>query len=180
VEDDRERGARHRIADKVARAADAALEQIFDAPTAHPSPEALAGQHLRLLRQGRGWSQQDVAEKMAAYGYKWHQTTVAKLEAAARPLRVNEAVDLAVLFGIPASRLVEPAPAPGDGTLESIVDELKILEARQQELTHEGMYHDAEAAHLNERRAEIAAQLSDIRARIQFLSFWLPGPEKRG
>jgi len=75
-------------------------------------PEALAGQRLHEFRKERGWSQQEVADRMAAYGYSWHQTTIAKLEAGVRPLRINELVNLALLFGMRPAAFIGSAPAP--------------------------------------------------------------------
>lgn len=72
--------------------------------------EQAAGRELRRLRIEQGWSQEQVARRMTAYGYGWHQTIVAKTEAAQRPLRLNEAVDLAALFGAPLAALLEKSP----------------------------------------------------------------------
>ena len=59
-------------------------------------PEQLAGQQLRRLRLARDWTQEEVARRMRAAGYaSWHQTTIAKIEGAQRPLRVRELVALA-------------------------------------------------------------------------------------
>lgn len=91
------------------------------AVTAHEiaawSPEDVAGRELRRLRIARGWSQEDVARRMSAYGYDWHQTMVAKTEAAQRPLRLNEAVDLCRLFGVPADALLKDLPRAGETDL---------------------------------------------------------------
>jgi hypothetical protein len=46
---------------------------------------------------------------MSAFGYEWHQTLIGRIEAAQRPLRLNEAVDLAALYGVPLERLLRPA-----------------------------------------------------------------------
>src|SRR5689334_14637275 len=72
-----------------------------------PTPEQLVGRQVRLLRQARGWSQQDVAERMRPYGHQWSQATVTRLEAATRPIRLNEVADLAALFGIPVAQFLE-------------------------------------------------------------------------
>lgn len=73
-----------------------------------PSPEELAGRELLRLRKERDWSQEEVARRMSAHGFTWHQTTVGRTESAARPLRVNEAVALAVIFEVPVSQLLVP------------------------------------------------------------------------
>jgi hypothetical protein len=47
-----------------------------------PDPEVQAGRALRRLRLARGWSQEEVVVRMTAYGYDFHQTMIAKIEAA--------------------------------------------------------------------------------------------------
>ena len=73
-----------------------------------PEPEELAGKELERLRNERGWSQEYVARSMGARGFTWHQTTVGRTERAQRPLRLNEAVALAALFGVPLHSLLSP------------------------------------------------------------------------
>jgi transcriptional regulator with XRE-family HTH domain len=78
------------------------------------TPEEAAGRQIRLLRDGRDWNQQELADRMRLYGHSWVQTTVSKTEDGARPLRLNEAVSLAAVFGIPVTGLfTEPCPACG-------------------------------------------------------------------
>lgn len=68
--------------------------------------EAHIGHRVRQMRQQRGWSQRELADRMSAAGFTvWRQTTVAKTEVAERPLRVNEAVALAALFGMTIEQL---------------------------------------------------------------------------
>ena len=63
-------------------------------------PEAQVGRALRQLRLARNWSQEEVAVRMTAYGYEFHQTTIAKIEGSQRPLRVRELADFAALYGV--------------------------------------------------------------------------------
>src|SRR6266567_8315108 len=86
-------------------------------------PEAEAGRALRLLRQARDWSQEEVAARMRAYGYDFHQTMIAKIEAAQRPLRVRELADFAALYGIEVHELIYP-PA---GSLKEVSREIAML-----------------------------------------------------
>lgn len=58
---------------------------------------------------------------MKAYGYDWHQTQVGRIEAGQRPLRLNEAVDLAALFGVSLDTLATRAAPDAD------IDELRRL-----------------------------------------------------
>jgi len=74
----------------------------------------------------RGWSQEEVADRMRPYGYDWHQTTVGRIETAQRPLRLNELIDLGRLFGVALERLVW---ARTDMTLEQISAESNRIAA---------------------------------------------------
>jgi transcriptional regulator with XRE-family HTH domain len=69
-------------------------------------PEERAGKALRQLRLAQGWSQGEVAVRMTAYGHDFHQTSIAKVEAAQRPLRVRELADFAALYGVAVQDLL--------------------------------------------------------------------------
>lgn len=60
--------------------------------------EVAVGARVRMLRELRGWSQAQLADRLRSMGFDMHQTTVAKLEGANRPIRVNELAALAVIF----------------------------------------------------------------------------------
>jgi transcriptional regulator with XRE-family HTH domain len=86
-------------------------------------PEVQAGRALRRLRTARGWSQEEVGRRMKAYGYDFHQTMIAKIEAAQRPLRVRELADFAALYGMEVHELIYP-PA---GSLKEVSREIAAL-----------------------------------------------------
>lgn len=65
--------------------------------------------------------------RMSGLGHAWRQTTVTKTESADRPLRVNEAVHLANVFGVPVGDLLG---APHQDSNAAIRDAL-IAAARQ-------------------------------------------------
>lgn len=85
-------------------------------------PEQTAGQRIRQLRTERGWSQEETARRMRSYGYDYHQTTVAKIEAGQRPFRVRELVDFAALFGMPPEHLIQQ---PAAGELEQEIRQVR-------------------------------------------------------
>lgn len=106
-----------------------------------PSPEQVAGARIREIRIAHHWTQATLAKRMRTLGYKWLQTTAAKTEAAERPLRLNEAADLARVLGVDVCDLLEtgpvsvPAPDPRVIAAEAmlrVADELtavgKLLE----------------------------------------------------
>lgn len=64
---------------------------------------------IQRLREARQRSQGRLVEELVQQGFDMHQTTVAKLEAGKRPLRVAELMALAAIFEIsPADFLAEP------------------------------------------------------------------------
>jgi transcriptional regulator with XRE-family HTH domain len=150
-----------------------------------PDPEVQAGRALRRLRIARGWSQEEVARQMKAYGYDFHQTMIAKIEAAQRPIRVRELADLAALFGMEVHELIYP-PA---GSLKEVTREIEMLtdhlqtvdrdvEARREELHKAEAV--AEAAREDFRRRE--GEALTLRGRLSYLATlrkklaeWEPG-----
>lgn len=64
------------------------------------------GKRIRELREHKGWSQPQLAEKLSARRTPMHATTIAKIEAGTRSVRINEAVALAETFGITVDGLL--------------------------------------------------------------------------
>ncbi len=137
-----------------------------------PDPEVQAGRALRRLRTARGWSQEEVGRRMKAYGYDFHQTMIAKIEAAQRPLRVRELADFAALYGMEVHELIYP-PA---GSLKEVSREIAMLtdhlqvadrdvRARRQELDR--TQAAAAAAEEDLRRHEGEAAM--LRGRLTYL-----------
>jgi transcriptional regulator with XRE-family HTH domain len=63
------------------------------------TPEQRVGARVKDLRVAMNLSQGALAIEMRRRGYSgWQQSTIAKLEAASRPLRVNELADLAAVL----------------------------------------------------------------------------------
>jgi transcriptional regulator with XRE-family HTH domain len=76
------------------------------------SPEYWVSRRVRELRETRGWSQTELAERLKPYGFDMHQTTVAKLERGGRPIRVNEAAALADVFQVGLGELLANGERP--------------------------------------------------------------------
>src|SRR5690242_13035242 len=76
------------------------------------TPEQIAGRKMALLREERGWTQAETARRMKPYGYSWAQSTVARIESGQRPLRLNEVVHVAALFGVSPIELLVPNVTP--------------------------------------------------------------------
>lgn len=122
-----------------------------------PDPEVQAGRALRRLRTARGWSQEEVARRMKAYGYDFHQTMIAKIEAAQRPIRVRELADFAALYGVEAHELIYP-PA---GSLKEAAKEISALRGQLQEVTARA---EAAAVAVAKAETDLAAAQQDYRA----------------
>ncbi len=88
---------------------------------------------FRVLREERGWSQKELAEKVKGYGFDFHQSTIAKLESGTRPLRVAEMYALSHVFRMPPGAVFFMAySTPEDDGLEPF-DSLTRLLAREEE-----------------------------------------------
>jgi len=83
---------------------------------------------FRILREDRGWSQQELSEKLAQWGVDMHQTTVAKMEKGKRPLRVAEMFALSHVFGMPPGAVFFMATSPMDYSMEYMTQRLKSIE----------------------------------------------------
>ena len=76
-------------------------------PTADgASTEVVFGQRVKALRVAKGWSQAELAARVAVHLPGWAQTTVAKTEAATRPIRLNESTALAAALEVPLPTLL--------------------------------------------------------------------------
>jgi transcriptional regulator with XRE-family HTH domain len=109
-------------------------------PPKRLTPEQIAGRKLGSLRNERGWSQAEVATHMKAYGYSWVQSTVGRIEAGQRPLRLNEVVHVAALFGVSPIEFLVPNTTP-----DNLQQDIKASE---------------------EGRAHVAAQLEEAKAAV--------------
>lgn len=90
-----------------AEAAEISINELAQARQRHESWEKRFGEVVRRWRLDRNWSQEDVAERLRHQGFEMHQTTVAKIERGARPLRVAEAAALADVFEMPVMAVFE-------------------------------------------------------------------------
>jgi transcriptional regulator with XRE-family HTH domain len=140
--------------------------------SARPDPEVMAGRALRRLRISRHWSQDEAAKRMQAYGYDFHQTTIAKIEAAQRPIRVRELADFAALYGVAVQELIYPRV----GSLNEIDQEIASLEAHlsQVELKLEAASRDLDRAaaalsHAQEARERYMTDFIAARQQLEYL-----------
>jgi transcriptional regulator with XRE-family HTH domain len=82
--------------------------------------ESAVAERVSGLRKAAGWSQKQLAVKMAALGWSWHQQTVASVESGARQVRIGELPDLAGLFGITLTALLGADPLPAADQMRAL------------------------------------------------------------
>lgn len=108
------------------------------------------GRNVQRLRKFRGWSQEDLAARMAAHGYPMHQVTVGKIENANRPTSVGEVAALALIFGVEPRDLLQLTPADRD--MAAVDEALRALQAKKAELKA-----------VNEQIAELMARRGQLK-----------------
>jgi transcriptional regulator with XRE-family HTH domain len=67
------------------------------------------GANLQLIRKAAGWSQADLADQLSRRGLPFHQPTILKIEKGTRPLRFEEAFEIANALGVNVASLCQPA-----------------------------------------------------------------------
>lgn len=72
-----------------------------------------------------GWTQKDLSDQMRRHGFRWGQSTVARVETGQRPLLLTEAACLADLLGIERGafweRLSDEPPEAGESPRGTVV-----------------------------------------------------------
>lgn len=99
---------------------------------------------------------------MSARGFSWRQTTVAKTEAAERPIRINEAAALAMVLGVNLFDLFDPGDSEDEyETLRAVLDaDTAVTVARQRVKEAEA---SLEVERENLRAAEQAQEIATRR-----------------
>ncbi|GGI03138.1 helix-turn-helix transcriptional regulator [Arthrobacter liuii] len=131
--------------------------------------EAAMCDKFRRLREERGWSQQDVSEKLAGMGIDMHQTTVAKMEKGKRPLRVAEMYALSWVFGLPPGAVFWLPSSEGmPYSMKYMTEELSMIDGQQAEMREQFLKmfesHLALYADLDSRRASLLRAMKDAAA----------------
>lgn len=98
--------------------------------------ESVLADKFRELREERGWSQVHLSQRLAAWGFDMHQTTIAKLEAGKRPLRVAEMFALAHVFRLPVGAVFFMARTGADGEVgyDALTRDLAALDETMQSM----------------------------------------------
>lgn len=64
--------------------------------------------NLRLARERAGLSQEDLAQRMAEWGHKFHQQTITRIENGRRKVSLGESIELAHAVGSTVEALSRP------------------------------------------------------------------------
>lgn len=98
--------------------------------------ERRAAANIREQRSRAGMSQEQLATALKMYGFDLHQSTIAKIEAGKRPLRLAELFAFADALSIPWMNLIE-----GGRDIDIFPDEgmvpVDLWQAQLEELVHE-------------------------------------------
>lgn len=121
------------------------------------------GQRVRELRRARGWTQADLAQRLAAAGSPMHQSTVAKIESATRPTPVGEVANLAGIFGEPVAGLLGDELDPFTAALATARwDVVGAMGSLAQVMEREAQLRERLTLHVENLRAvEDAARAAD-------------------
>ncbi|MFC4049320.1 helix-turn-helix domain-containing protein [Actinomadura syzygii] len=133
--------------------------------------EQILARALRKIRMASEMSQEAVARHMVDKGHSWRQTTVAKTEAATRPIRVNEAASLARIFGVALSTLLDEADIGAE-----VHERLLVLEARRQKVLGRIESHKE----MLKRDAEVLSSIEEELVEVRTLENEKPESRPRG
>lgn len=122
--------------------------------------ELFFGLHVKDLRKARGWSQEELANRMSAVGHPMHQTTVAKLESGSRPTNVGEVAALAAIFRLSIAALFDRS----DDHMTRL-KELAALAARLSAMAEERAKLTRRLAALDEEIESAQAEYGDLERR---------------
>lgn len=141
--------------------------------------EATTGERIRDHRLSLALSQQMLAAAMTQLGFSWRQTTVAKTEAAERPIRVNELAALAEIFGVGIAQLVDDSPESRRGTalreslrantkqhelnrqIDSIRGQEEQLRGRLNQVRDQRLQYETQLGELQTKRKDLEAERAD-------------------
>jgi len=129
------------------------------------------------MRQGRGWSQQEVADRMKAFGYSWRQSTIGKIETDARPVSLNELADFAAMYSVPVTQFLESEVPDDPDTLKR---EIKALSDERKALWFRRTSAVENLASAQKVVAELNADIARIDGRLEYLMRWRPPVDKGG
>jgi transcriptional regulator with XRE-family HTH domain len=135
--------------------------------------DSIFARRLRAVRTQAGATQKQLADRMAARGYKMLQSTVAKIESGERPVSIGEAVQLAEVLGVDLGELT--TERPGDPVRDKALHERAEVRIRVRSLQHLAAerHKELEAAqflyeHAAKQLEQAQRELSSLDLRLKF------------
>lgn len=99
----------------------------------HKAEESQFVENVQRLRELKGWSQGELARRMADEGWDgFHQTTISRIEKGQRPVRLAEARTLASVLGSQVG--IMTAPPPEAHILESLAHNIGLMRLTKKRL----------------------------------------------
>lgn len=95
----------------------------------------VVGRNIAAARKARGWSQGDLAAMLGLRGLSFQQQTVLKVEKGSRPLRFEEAVQIADLLELDVNDLVRDEDSQVMLARERLLAARRRLESAQLQVT---------------------------------------------
>jgi transcriptional regulator with XRE-family HTH domain len=126
--------------------------------------------NLKAVREARGMSQTTLAERMSELGHRWYQSTVTKIEAGRRAVRIGEARDLATIL----ETTVDALSAIGTDEAASIealtTSAIAVRKAWQQHAESDNAYRKAlrELRELIQANREMATRSERVNDALAF------------
>jgi len=135
-------------------------------------PERVLAARVREIREKLGMTQAEVARGMTAQGLAMLQSTIAKIEACQRPVRLNEAVRLAAVLRTQLDDLMtDPRQRDMQDALAAARDEERELLGQLLQATHRLEQRRAAldaAGHAVRESAAQVEELQDLYAQAQY------------
>jgi transcriptional regulator with XRE-family HTH domain len=133
-----------------------------DTPGRNSDPVQIFISRFRALREGN-LTQQEVADRMTAAGYKMHRSAVAKIESGDRPVLLAEAVMMAGILGVGLAELLAD-PAGNEFEQRLMAARVAMSVADWEVFTREAALGEARAQLRNaeKRRAKANEQLLKV------------------
>lgn len=135
--------------------------------------EAAFAMNLRTARSAKGLTQAELADAMVVAGFRWHPTTVYKVENGERQIQLGEALALGRLLGL----AVEDMSTPDDDGVRqqaAVEDSYRLLGDAAARLLADVEDYQARGAALAEALAAVedpgAAFASDVLKRLRKLT----------
>jgi transcriptional regulator with XRE-family HTH domain len=86
-----------------------------------PEIDVRFGRRFKKAREVKGWTQTELAKLLAKRGVRVYGSTIAKIEAGARPVKLAELAAAAELFGVSVDALLQRDPRPGSDRVHALL-----------------------------------------------------------